>query len=78
MSTTTTTVEATQVNPNLHGFGRMRVDGTDRHFGDFRDDLTRDGFAIVKGAIPKEKALKYADEMYSWLEGLYVILEQCL
>jgi hypothetical protein len=70
MSTTTTTVEAARVNPNLHGFGRMRVDGTDRPFGDFRDDLTRDGFAIVKGAIPKEKAMKYADEMYSWLEGL--------
>jgi hypothetical protein len=70
MSTTATTVETAQVNPNLHGFGRMRVDGTDRHFGDFRDDLTRDGFAIVKGAIPREKALKYADEMYSWLEGL--------
>ena len=78
MSTTATTVETTQVNPNLHGFGPMRVDGTDRHFGDFRDDLTRDGFAIVKGAIPKEKALKYADEMYSWLEGLYVILEHRL
>lgn len=70
MSTTATTVGTAQVNPNLHGFGRMGVDGTDRHFGDFRDDLTRDGFAIVKGAIPKEKALKYADEMYSWLEGL--------
>jgi hypothetical protein len=70
MSTTATTVETALVNPNLHGFGRMRVDGTDRHFGDFRDDLTRDGFAIVKGAIPREKALKYADEMYSWLEGL--------
>ena len=70
MSTTATTVGTAQVNPNLHGFVRMRVDGTDRHFGDFRDDLTRDGFAIVKGAIPKEKALKYADEMYSWLEGL--------
>jgi hypothetical protein len=70
MSTTTTTAETAQVNPNLHGFGRMRVDGTDRPFGDFRDDLTRDGFAIVKGAIPKEKAMKYADEMYSWLEGL--------
>jgi hypothetical protein len=70
MSTTTAVVETAQVNPNLHGFGRMRVDGTDRPFGDFRDDLTRDGFAIVKGAIPKEKAMKYADEMFSWLEGL--------
>ncbi|KAJ5937576.1 hypothetical protein N7454_003918 [Penicillium verhagenii] len=69
MSTTATVTETAKANSNLHGFGRMRVDGTDKHFGDFRDDLTRDGFAIVKGAIPKERALKYADEMYSWLEG---------
>lgn len=70
MSATSTFTETVQSNPNLHGFGRMRVDGTDQHFGDFRDELTRDGFAIVKGAIPREKALKYADEMYSWLENL--------
>jgi hypothetical protein len=48
----------------------MRLDGNDPTFGDFRDDLARDGFAVVKGAIPKERALKYAGEMYSWLEGL--------
>lgn len=48
----------------------MRLDGNDPVFGDFRDDLARDGYAVVKGAIPKERALKYADEMYSWLEGL--------
>lgn len=70
MSTTATILETAKANSSLHGFGRMRVDGTDRHFGDFRDDLTKDGFAIVKGAIAKEQALKYADEMYSWLEGL--------
>lgn len=70
MSATETTTQTVEQISNLHGFGRMRVDGTDRHFGDFRDALTRDGFAIVKGAIPREKALKYADEMYSWLEGL--------
>lgn len=38
--------------------------------GDWRDDLARDGYAIVKGAIPRERADKYADAMYSWLEGL--------
>lgn len=70
MSATTTVTETAQANPNLHGFGRMRLDGTDKHWGDFRDDLARDGFAIVKGAIPREQALKYADEMYSWLENL--------
>lgn len=70
MSTTETTTQTAEQVSSLHGFGRMRVDGTDRHFGDFRDALTRDGFAIVKGAIPKGKALEYADAMYSWLEGL--------
>ncbi|KAJ5890389.1 uncharacterized protein N7473_006617 [Penicillium subrubescens] len=69
MSATTTVIETTQANPNLHGFGRMRLDGTDRRWGDFRDDLARDGYAVVKGAIPREQALKYADEMYSWLEN---------
>lgn len=49
---------------------RMRIDGTDAKFGDFRDDLARDGYAVVKGAIPRDRALKYADEMFSWLEGL--------
>ena len=49
---------------------RMRVDGTDTTFGDCRDDLARDGYAVIKGAIPKERADKYADKMYSWLEGL--------
>ena len=39
-------------------------------FGDFRDDLQRDGFAIVKGAVPREKADKYADQIYQWLEDL--------
>jgi hypothetical protein len=48
----------------------MRIDGTDPKFGDFRDDLARDGYAVVKGAIPCDRALKYADDMYSWLEGL--------
>jgi hypothetical protein len=70
MSATTTVTETVQANPNLHGFGRMRLDGTDKQFGDFRDELARNGFAVVKGAIPREKALKYADEMYTWLENL--------
>jgi hypothetical protein len=49
---------------------RMKVDGTDTKFGDWRDDLARDGYAVIKGAIPRERADKYADKMFSWLEGL--------
>lgn len=49
---------------------RMKVDGTDTNFGDWRDDLARDGYAVVKSAIPRERADNYADKMFSWLEGL--------
>jgi len=48
----------------------LKVDGTDPKFGDFRDDLVRDGYAVVKGAVPRERALQYADKMYSLLESL--------
>jgi hypothetical protein len=49
---------------------RMKMDGTNPMFHDWRDDLARDGYAVVKGAIPPAKALHYADRMFSWLEGL--------
>ncbi|KAJ0356750.1 hypothetical protein COL154_010770, partial [Colletotrichum chrysophilum] len=38
-------------------------------YGDFRDDLVRDGYVVVKGAIPRERADKYADDMMSYLEN---------
>ncbi|KAF1955748.1 hypothetical protein CC80DRAFT_535814 [Byssothecium circinans] len=47
----------------------MKADGTDMSYGNWRDDLARDGYAVIKGAIPQERALGYADKMYSWLEG---------
>ncbi|KAJ6015937.1 hypothetical protein N7540_010528 [Penicillium herquei] len=65
---TTATITSTENELKASSSGAMRMDGTDHGFGDFRDDLTRDGFAVVKGAIAKEKALEYADKMYSWLE----------
>jgi hypothetical protein len=49
---------------------RMKMYGTDPEFHDWRDDLARDGYAVVKGAIPPAKAIDYSDRMYSWLEGL--------
>lgn len=65
---TTTVIETSA--PAQQQSLRMRVDGTDAKFGDFRDDLARDGYAVVKGAVPRDRALKYADDMFSWLEGL--------
>ncbi|KAF2087330.1 hypothetical protein K490DRAFT_56946 [Saccharata proteae CBS 121410] len=37
-------------------------------YNDWRDDLFRDGFAVVKGAVPAERCTHYIDSMYSWLE----------
>lgn len=52
--------------------GRLFSEGIDVTYGDFRDELLKNGFAVVKGAVPRDRALKYADGIYEWLEGLYV------
>jgi hypothetical protein len=67
------TITQTQVSPSitLEASGRrMTVDGKDPVYGDWRDDLVRDGYAVIKGAVPKERAAKYADKMYSLAESL--------
>ena len=48
----------------------MKIDGSDPAYGDWRDDLIRDGFAVVKGAVPKQRVEQYADQMYNLLESL--------
>ena len=42
----------------------------DAVYGDWRDDLARDGYVVVKGAVPKDRALAYGDEFMSYLENL--------
>ncbi|KAH6657044.1 hypothetical protein BKA67DRAFT_635087 [Truncatella angustata] len=37
-------------------------------YGDWRDDLTRDGFVVVKGAVPKDRIEQYGEDMMSYLE----------
>lgn len=37
---------------------------------DWQTDLERDGFAVVKGAIPRERADAYADRLWTYLEDL--------
>ena len=39
-------------------------------FGDFRDDLVRDGYAVIKGAIPRDRADGYGRAFYEFLESL--------
>ena len=36
--------------------------------GDWRDQLFRDGYVVVKGVITPEKAQTYVDRMFQWLE----------
>lgn len=48
---------------------RMALDGTDPATNDWRDDLIQNGYAVVKGAIPRDRALNYADQMYSLIES---------
>lgn len=50
--------------------GRLFSQGTDVYYGDFRDNLLRDGYAVVKGAVARERALGYASDVYQWLEDL--------
>ena len=69
MATETVTSTAPTLTIPATGY-RMNVDGTDPKFGDWRDDLARDGYAVVKGAVPRERALQYADKMYSLVESL--------
>jgi hypothetical protein len=49
---------------------RLWMSGQNGPIADWHKDLIRDGFAVVKGAIPKERADKYADQMFDWLENL--------
>lgn len=36
-------------------------------YGDFRDDLIRDGYAVIKGAVPADRAAQYVDEVHDFL-----------
>lgn len=66
MATTTATV--TQA---LQRDGRLQVDASAApSCGDWRDDLIRYGYAIIKGAIPQDRALSYADRMLALAESL--------
>lgn len=38
-------------------------------YGDFRDDLARDGFCVVKNVFSQEKCNKIMGQMHEWLES---------
>ncbi|KAK4054120.1 hypothetical protein OIV83_001145 [Microbotryomycetes sp. JL201] len=37
-------------------------------YNDFRDDLVRDGYAVIKGAIPEERAHQHASNFHQYIE----------
>lgn len=64
----TTTATATQTLPRD---GRLQVDASAApSYSDWRDDLIRDGYAVIKGAIPQDRAQSYADRMLALAESL--------
>lgn len=67
MSTTTT---ATQTTLQGQKAG-MALDGRPTNYNDFRDQLNRDGYAVIKGAVPRARAEGYADKFLSYIEDLY-------
>lgn len=81
-TTTTTTTTATEAAPQTiqlttpmipkpSGPNRLFTH-PGRKFGDWRDELEQNGYTVVKGAIPRDRADKYADDVLSYLENLYV------
>ncbi|KAK4561074.1 hypothetical protein LTR86_005029 [Recurvomyces mirabilis] len=42
---------------------------SDKVHGDWRDDLIRDGYVVIKGAVPADRAANYRDDMLSYLES---------
>lgn len=70
MSTITTTEAPVNIVLQPAQTGKLHLDGKPTSFGDWRDDLNRDGYAVIKGAIPRDRADAYSDKFFSYLEGL--------
>jgi hypothetical protein len=56
--------------PTANPTHKLFTRGENHKYGDFRDDLIRDGYAVIKGAIPRERADQYADQFHQFLEDL--------
>ena len=41
-------------------------------YGDFRDDFFCDGYVVIKGAVPKDRAIGYQNEALNWLESFNI------
>lgn len=43
-------------------------------FGDWRDDFFTKGYSVVKGAIPRERAIQYQDRAMDWFSNSTSVL----
>ncbi|KAJ4315832.1 hypothetical protein N0V84_008166 [Fusarium piperis] len=43
--------------------------------GDFRDGLAANGYAVVKGAIPRDRAIRYQQKAFDWLKSFGTALD---
>jgi hypothetical protein len=42
-------------------------DNVDQPYGDWRDEFYEKGYVVLKGVIPKDRALNYRNKMMDWL-----------
>jgi hypothetical protein len=70
MAPPATSSSTSSVAPQVNDL-KIRLLGAEQ-YGDFRDDLARNGFAVVKGAVPRDRADAYGKKFYDYLEGLFV------
>jgi hypothetical protein len=42
-------------------------DTVDQPYGDWRDEFHEKGYVVLKGVIPKDRALNYRNKMMDWL-----------
>ncbi|KAI9661855.1 MAG: hypothetical protein M1821_009094 [Bathelium mastoideum] len=66
MSSTVGT-QTTETTNNLVAQLRLKADDTGA-IPQWLLDLQRDGYAVVKGAVPEDHAANYVDRMHKWLE----------
>ncbi|KAL1636194.1 hypothetical protein SLS58_009888 [Diplodia intermedia] len=60
--TSTTTAQTTTVDNEAKVLKNLQA-----AHGDWRDDLARDGYAVIKGAIPASRAASYRARAHDWL-----------
>lgn len=69
MSTTAKEASSSEPPCMVRGTPVLHCLDENTKYGDFRDDLARDGYAVVKGVLSKEKCDAYIDDIHDWLES---------